>query len=271
MLYHPLAVQPSSLEAQLNNFRLFEPTLSRVRIIVSTFHCRLSLPHSLSSQYLEPSIPASIPENPHLKSRPPISPPPSLNIPTILTSAGVIAHAARRAERTMPPYPTHFHPVQEATKYIGNHCGNAALTTVLGRSQGMIMRRKSTIRCIILLLSRLLSRASFIWRWGLWIEGSLEVRYAVSFLLIRTPSTTPSRIKSRNWSVLTHNSGHRIRHPPYPTSHLNLATLLPQRRVRKELRRQSGPPQRILIPGFRGRGQGEDSQLCQLQHCEARV
>jgi hypothetical protein len=38
---------------------------------------------------------------------------------------GVIAQAAKRAERVIPPYPTHFHSVEDGKKYIGDHCEKA--------------------------------------------------------------------------------------------------------------------------------------------------
>jgi hypothetical protein len=60
-----------------------------------------------------------MPKNKHLKSR---SLPP--NIPTILTSSGVIAQAVRRAENIMSSYPKHFHSVEEVKKYIATHCEN---------------------------------------------------------------------------------------------------------------------------------------------------
>jgi hypothetical protein len=64
-----------------------------------------------------------MPKNEHLK-RPSLPP----NIPTMLTSSGVIALAARRAESIMPTYPKHFHSIEDAKKYIATHCENADFT-----------------------------------------------------------------------------------------------------------------------------------------------
>jgi hypothetical protein len=61
-----------------------------------------------------------MPKNEHLKGT---SLP--LNIPTMLTSSGVIALAVRRAESIMPTYPTHFHSIEDAKKCIATHCENA--------------------------------------------------------------------------------------------------------------------------------------------------
>jgi hypothetical protein len=64
-----------------------------------------------------------MPKNEHLKG--PSLPP---NIPTVLTSPGVIALAVRRAESIMPAYPTHFHSIEDVKKYITINCENADFT-----------------------------------------------------------------------------------------------------------------------------------------------